>query len=115
MVPPLQAPCCSLSSVFFSLPFFKILLSKQVNPRYPDFKRKDGSLSLWLGSAPQWVSSQLEGLKFDGGSEKPKAVKANKGESYSSHYFLVLKQKVKKKMKSVTKQVLPFSNIKCVV
>ncbi|EXB42196.1 hypothetical protein L484_001276 [Morus notabilis] len=55
-------------------------LNGLVNPRYPDFKHKDGSLALWLSSAPQWVSLQLEGLKFDGGFKKPKAVKANKDE-----------------------------------
>ncbi|KAH9795894.1 protein OSB2 [Citrus sinensis] len=37
----------------------------QVKPRYPDFKRKDGTLPLWLNSAPDWVLSELEGVVFD--------------------------------------------------
>ncbi|KAL9456505.1 hypothetical protein AB3S75_005686 [Citrus x aurantiifolia] len=36
-----------------------------VKPRYPDFKRKDGTLPLWLNSAPDWVLSELEGVVFD--------------------------------------------------
>lgn len=36
-----------------------------MKPRYPDFKRKDGTLPLWLNSAPDWVLSELEGVVFD--------------------------------------------------
>lgn len=36
-----------------------------VKPRHPDFKRKDGTLPLWLNSAPDWVLSELEGVVFD--------------------------------------------------
>ena len=40
--------------------------SKQVSPKHPDFKRKDGTGSaLWLNSAPKWILPQLEGLEFD--------------------------------------------------
>lgn len=46
-----------------------------VKPRHPDFKRKDGSLSLWLNKAPDWVLPQLEGLKFDVPVSKPREVK----------------------------------------
>ncbi|XLT85433.1 hypothetical protein HN873_007186 [Arachis hypogaea] len=37
----------------------------QVNPRFPDFKRKDGNGALWLNNAPKWVLSRLQELKFD--------------------------------------------------
>lgn len=46
-------------------------LSGSVNPRYPDFKRKDGSLSLWLNKAPQWFLSELN-LKSDTPTLEPK-------------------------------------------
>ncbi|KAJ4702809.1 Protein OSB2, chloroplastic-like protein [Melia azedarach] len=36
-----------------------------VSKRYPDFRRKDGSLALWLNSAPDWVFSELEGVVSD--------------------------------------------------
>lgn len=36
-----------------------------MNPRYPDFKRKDGNVPLWLNTAPKWILSKLEGLEFD--------------------------------------------------
>ncbi|KAJ7969472.1 Protein OSB3, chloroplastic/mitochondrial [Quillaja saponaria] len=38
---------------------------KKVNPKYPDFKSKDGNLALWLDKAPQLVLSKLEGIEFD--------------------------------------------------
>lgn len=53
-------------------------LDRLVNPNYPDFKHKDGNYSLWLSSAPQWVSSQLKGLKFD---VKIKIQKSNEGKA----------------------------------
>ncbi|XP_010529300.1 PREDICTED: protein OSB2, chloroplastic isoform X2 [Tarenaya hassleriana] len=46
-----------------------------VKPRHPDFKRKDGSLSLWLNKAPDWVLPELEGIKFDVPVSKPREVK----------------------------------------
>lgn len=36
-----------------------------MKPRHPDFKRKDGTLPLWLNSAPDWVLSELKGVVFD--------------------------------------------------
>ncbi|ESQ39565.1 hypothetical protein EUTSA_v10000889mg [Eutrema salsugineum] len=36
-----------------------------VKPRHPDFKGKEGDLSLWLDSAPDWVLQKLNRLKFD--------------------------------------------------
>ena len=64
--------------IFYVLCCLLLLLSKQVNPNYPDFKHKDGNYSLWLSSAPQWVSSQLKGLKFD---VKIKIQKSNEGKA----------------------------------
>ncbi|XP_061368863.1 protein OSB3, chloroplastic/mitochondrial-like isoform X2 [Gastrolobium bilobum] len=56
-------------------------LNKLVNPRHPDFKRKDGSLSLWLNNrAPTWVSSELEGLEFDDAVVKSKQADNCKGD-----------------------------------
>ncbi|KAF4393882.1 hypothetical protein F8388_018373 [Cannabis sativa] len=51
-----------------------------VNPKYPDFKHKDGSQSLWLSSAPLWLSSKIKGLEFDVPTPKSKEVNGNKGE-----------------------------------
>jgi hypothetical protein len=51
-----------------------------VNPRYPDFTNKVGGQGLWLWSAPKWVLSELEGLKFDVQTQKSKQVKQQKGE-----------------------------------
>ncbi|KAF8039435.1 hypothetical protein BT93_B1850 [Corymbia citriodora subsp. variegata] len=36
-----------------------------VSPKYPDFKRKDGAVALWLGKAPKWVLPKIEGLQID--------------------------------------------------
>lgn len=36
-----------------------------MNPRHPDFKKKDGSEALWLNKAPNEILSDLENLKFD--------------------------------------------------
>ncbi|CAA7061323.1 unnamed protein product [Microthlaspi erraticum] len=36
-----------------------------VHPRHPDFKKKDGSVALWLSDAPDEISSNLEDLNFD--------------------------------------------------
>ncbi|KAF8104157.1 hypothetical protein N665_0177s0014 [Sinapis alba] len=36
-----------------------------VNPRHPDFKKKDGTEALWLNKAPNEILSDLENLKFD--------------------------------------------------
>ena len=57
-----------------------------MNPKYPDFKCKDGSHSLWLSSAPQWISSKLEGLDFDVQIQKSKDVNGSKGESACCSY-----------------------------
>ncbi|XP_010538289.1 PREDICTED: protein OSB4, chloroplastic [Tarenaya hassleriana] len=55
-----------------------------VNPKHPDFKKKDGSLALWLNTAPKWVLSDLEGVKFDTPVSKPRQVKQdNGGESWT--------------------------------
>ncbi|KAG2304107.1 hypothetical protein Bca52824_032758 [Brassica carinata] len=36
-----------------------------VNPRHPDFKKKDGTEALWLNKAPNEILSDLDNLKFD--------------------------------------------------
>ncbi|VVA93164.1 unnamed protein product [Arabis nemorensis] len=36
-----------------------------VHPKYPDFKKKDGSVSLWLNKAPKEILSDLKDVKFD--------------------------------------------------
>ncbi|CAJ1951622.1 unnamed protein product [Sphenostylis stenocarpa] len=50
-----------------------------VNPKYPDFKRKDGSVSLWLNKATTWVLPKLKGLEFDVPVVKSKKAKDGKG------------------------------------
>ncbi|KAF9616283.1 hypothetical protein IFM89_029059 [Coptis chinensis] len=40
-------------------------LNGQVNPKFPDFKHKDSGQALWISSAPKWVLSNLDALKFD--------------------------------------------------
>ncbi|CAI8594620.1 unnamed protein product [Vicia faba] len=49
-----------------------------VNPRYPDFKRKDGSVPIWIDKAPKWVLSKLEELEFDVPAVKSKQAKDSK-------------------------------------
>ncbi|KFK44893.1 hypothetical protein AALP_AA1G316600 [Arabis alpina] len=36
-----------------------------VHPKYPDFKKKDGSVALWLNNAPKEILFELEDVKFD--------------------------------------------------
>nr|KYP60349.1 hypothetical protein KK1_015804 [Cajanus cajan] len=50
-----------------------------VNPKYPNFKRKDGSVSLWLNNATTWVLPKLEGLEFDSPVAKSNKAKDFKG------------------------------------
>ncbi|ESW24981.1 hypothetical protein PHAVU_004G177000 [Phaseolus vulgaris] len=50
-----------------------------VNPKYPDFKRKDGTGSLWLNTATTWVLPKLKGLEFDVPVVKCKNAKDGKG------------------------------------
>lgn len=50
-----------------------------VNPKYPDFKRKDGSVSLWLNNATTWVLPKLEGLEFGSPVAKSNKAKDFKG------------------------------------
>ncbi|KAF1886294.1 hypothetical protein Lal_00045525 [Lupinus albus] len=47
-----------------------------VNPKFPDFKRKDGSLSIWLIGSPKWVLPKLEALEIDVPVVKPKQANA---------------------------------------
>ena len=57
-----------------------------MNPKFPDFKRKDGSSALWLDGAPQWLLPKLEGLEFHVQIQKSKTVKdGGKGES-NAHF-----------------------------
>ncbi|XP_045790339.1 protein OSB2, chloroplastic-like [Trifolium pratense] len=51
-----------------------------VKPKYPDFKRKDGSSSIWIDRAPQWVLSKLKELEFDAAVVKSKQGKESKGD-----------------------------------
>ncbi|KAI5442159.1 protein OSB2, chloroplastic isoform X2 [Lathyrus oleraceus] len=51
-----------------------------VSPRYPDFKRKDGSVPIWIDKAPKWVLSKLEELEFDVPAVKSKQAKDSKGD-----------------------------------
>lgn len=55
-------------------------LNGSVKPKFPDFKRKDDGVPLWLDSAPEWVSSKLEGLEFDNQTHKTKYLKRNTGD-----------------------------------
>ncbi|XP_054786156.1 protein OSB2, chloroplastic-like isoform X2 [Prosopis cineraria] len=55
-----------------------------VNFKFPDFKRKDGTLSLWLDRAPIWVLSELEGLEFDALILKSKQAKEQNGSDLKS-------------------------------
>ena len=66
----LLSGCFEISAYYFYL---------QLKPKYPDFKRKDGDLALWLDSAPMWVLSELEGLQFDVPTQKSKQVNQYKG------------------------------------
>jgi len=59
--------------------FYPFIFLVQVNPKYPDFKRKDGSGSLWLNKATTWVLPKLEGLEFDVPVIKSKKTKDSKG------------------------------------
>ncbi|XP_052183846.1 protein OSB2, chloroplastic-like isoform X2 [Diospyros lotus] len=52
-------------------------LRGRCKPKYPDFKHKDTGLALWLDSAPKWVLSNLDGLKFD-----VKQAKDTKGDDF---------------------------------
>ncbi|TKY44506.1 OSB3 [Spatholobus suberectus] len=54
-------------------------LNGLVNPKHPDFKRKDGSVSLWLNKSPTWVLPKLKGLQFDVPAAKSKKAKDCKG------------------------------------
>lgn len=54
-------------------------IALQVSPKYPDFKRKDGSVALWLGKAPKWVLPKIEGLETDAQSCKGKIAKEQNG------------------------------------
>ncbi|GAB2291444.1 hypothetical protein Dimus_025699 [Dionaea muscipula] len=47
-------------------------LSGVVNPKYPDFKKVDGGIPLWLQSAPKWIVPKLEGLEFSTPAPKQK-------------------------------------------
>ncbi|KAK7272772.1 hypothetical protein RJT34_29595 [Clitoria ternatea] len=51
-----------------------------VKPKYPDFKRKDGSVSLWLNQAPSWFLPKLKGLEFYAPDDKSKQAKGSKGD-----------------------------------
>lgn len=51
-----------------------------VNPKYPDFKRKDGNVSIWLDKASKSVLSRLKELEFDTPPVKPKQTKDSKGD-----------------------------------
>ncbi|XP_017440183.1 protein OSB3, chloroplastic/mitochondrial isoform X2 [Vigna angularis] len=50
-----------------------------VHPKHPDFKRKDGSVSLWLGKGETWVLPKLKGLEFEVPVLKSKKAKDSKG------------------------------------
>ncbi|KAL9684689.1 hypothetical protein QQ045_022130 [Rhodiola kirilowii] len=57
-------------------------LDGKVNAKYPDFKRKDRSVSLWLNSAPKSILSELENLDFGGPCLSPQeAKKSNSGKT----------------------------------
>ncbi|GMH03156.1 hypothetical protein Nepgr_004995 [Nepenthes gracilis] len=49
-----------------------------VNPKYPDFKHKEGRLPLWLSSAPKWILPEIEGLEFATQIQKTKKVGGHK-------------------------------------
>ncbi|KAF7813927.1 protein OSB2, chloroplastic-like [Senna tora] len=51
-----------------------------VKPKYPDFKRKDGSIALWLNQAPNWALSELKGLEVDVLAVKSKQANEKNGD-----------------------------------
>ncbi|KAK9927346.1 hypothetical protein M0R45_024533 [Rubus argutus] len=55
-------------------------LNGLVKRNHPDFKRKDGGHSLWFNKTPQWVSSELEGKKFDVQIQKSKQANERRGD-----------------------------------
>ena len=57
-----------------------------MKPKFPDFKRKDGSHAIWLDSAPKWVLSELEGLEFNIQIKNSKVTKEGKGEPSQLSY-----------------------------
>lgn len=59
--------------------FFIFVSTCQVNPKYPDFKRKDGNVSIWLDKGSKSVLSRLKELEFDTPPVKPKQTKDSKG------------------------------------
>jgi len=67
-----------LSNIFGGS-FYPLIYLVQVNPKYPDFKRKDGTGSLWLNTATTWVLPKLKGLEFDVPVVKCKNAKDGKG------------------------------------
>ncbi|KAK1582878.1 hypothetical protein Q3G72_019159 [Acer saccharum] len=55
-------------------------LSRLLSPKHPDFKRKDGTVALWLKDAPKRILSKLEGVEFDVQTTKSKYPKQCKGD-----------------------------------
>ncbi|KAL5773530.1 hypothetical protein ACOSP7_013127 [Xanthoceras sorbifolium] len=51
-----------------------------LSPRHPDFKRKDGTVVLWLNRAPSQILSKLEGVVLDVQPNKSKDPKQCKGD-----------------------------------
>ncbi|KAJ0083102.1 hypothetical protein Patl1_11639 [Pistacia atlantica] len=54
------------------------LVMTLVKSGHPDFKRKDGGLSLWLTKSSGWVLSHLDGIEFDVRTPKQKIAKEGK-------------------------------------
>ncbi|XP_015953018.2 protein OSB2, chloroplastic [Arachis duranensis] len=77
----------------------------QVNPRFPDFKRKDGNGALWLNNAPKWVLSRLEELKFDVPAVKSKQAKDFKGILHMKTFIHII-------LRIVILVIFGFSNLR---
>lgn len=68
--------------------FYPFIYLVQVHPKHPDFKRKDGSVSLWLGKGETWILPTLKGLEFEVPVLKSKKAKDSKGLCRYLHFYL---------------------------
>jgi len=68
--------------------FYPFIYIVQVHPKHPDFKRKDGSVSLWLSNCTTFVLSKLKGLEFEVPVVKSKKAKDSKGLCRYLHFYL---------------------------
>uniref|UniRef100_A0A2P2K527 Uncharacterized protein n=1 Tax=Rhizophora mucronata TaxID=61149 RepID=A0A2P2K527_RHIMU len=55
-------------------------LNGLVNPKFPDFKRKDNAFSLWIDSAPGWLVTKIKKVEFDIPNHKQTQGKQQRGD-----------------------------------